>query len=140
MRLLASPSELTRILVFIWDASPDTLRLIAFAQSIATANQGTITLKYLISPNTSPEQQEELMLQLRQNLGFEFEDRQVMLNIEAIANTHPATVILETARNVDLMILNARDIHPGKGLILNDWATPIIQGINCSMILVSVPN
>jgi len=139
MRLLASPTHLTRILVFLWDTSPDTLRLIAFAQAIAAANQGNIAFKYLISPTLSPDQQEDRGLELRQYLAFEFPDRQPMLNVEAIANTHPTTLILETARNVDLILLNAKDIHPGKGLILNDWATPIIEGLNCSMILFFSP-
>ncbi|MDJ1168540.1 cation:proton antiporter [Roseofilum sp. BLCC_M154] len=139
MRLLAAPKLLSRILVFIWDISPHTLKLIAFAQSIATANQGNITLKYLISASTPPEKQGEFELQLRQHLVFGLEEEYHQIEIEAIVNTHPATVILETAHNFDLIILNAKDIHPGKGLILNDWATPIIQGLDCSMILFSNP-
>ncbi len=139
MRLLAAPSELTRILVVAWDTLPSTLRLVAFAQSIARANQGEVTVMYLFPPFSSPPRLEEFEAQL----GSQFSKGSyppVETKVRAIANTNTAGLILDTVQQFDLIVLNARDIHPAKGLIINDWATPIIQGLDCSMILFAAPD
>jgi hypothetical protein len=46
MRLLAQPSTLKSILVPLSDLSPQNLDLIAFAQLLATNNQGMLTCLY----------------------------------------------------------------------------------------------
>ncbi len=148
MRLVASPAALTRILVPVWDVLPHTRQLLAFAQSLAAANHGTTTILCLFPPSTPHSRQEEFRHQLAQHLPSDAEDVELSdaslessslarVKIKAIANTDLKTVILRTSQHFDVIVLNAMDIHPAKGLMISDWATPIIQGLDCSMVLFS---
>ncbi|MEB3209992.1 MAG: cation:proton antiporter [Leptolyngbyaceae bacterium] len=143
MRLLTSPSALTRILVPVWDILPHTLHLISFAQSLATANHGTVTVMYLVDPSTSENRQEDIRHHLSEQIGLSAkadtdpDHPLAQVKIKAIATSDIRTAILRTAQHADLVILNAMDVHPAKGLITSDWATSIIQKLNCSMVLFS---
>jgi nucleotide-binding universal stress UspA family protein len=146
MRLLASPSSLTRILVPVWDILPHTLHLISFAQSLATANHGTVTVMYLVDSSTSENRQEDVRHHLSEQIDLSAKaDRGpdhplAPFKIKAIATSDIRTAILRTAQHADLVVLNAKDVHPAKGLITSDWATFIIQKLNCSMVLFSPPD
>ncbi|MEB3358387.1 MAG: cation:proton antiporter [Synechococcales bacterium] len=142
MRLLASPQSLTRILVPVWDGLPHTRKLIAFAQSLATATHGTVTVLCLFPPSTSPLRQEEFRQQLTQQVHADMVDQKsqgptALVKVKAIANTDATTVILRTAQHFDLIVLDTMDVHPGRGFIADDWATSIIQKLDRSMVLFS---
>lgn len=149
MRLLASPSSLTHILVPIWDILPHTLGMIAFARALAIANQGSVTVLSLFSPSISQAKQDEYRHQLTQHFHCQEEESlekqnltpgKTVLKFKAIASPDFTTVILRTAQHFDLVVLNATDIHPTRGLLTHDSATPIIQHLNRSMVLFSSPN
>jgi Kef-type K+ transport system membrane component KefB/nucleotide-binding universal stress UspA family protein len=143
MRLLASPRSLTRILVPVWDILPHTLHLISFAQSLATANNGTVTVMYLVDSSTPEDRQETIRHHLSEQIALSIKADAVhdyplaQVKIKAIATSDIRTAILRTAQHADLVVLNAIDVHPAKGLITVDWATSIIQGLSCSMVLFS---
>ncbi|MEB3232848.1 MAG: cation:proton antiporter [Leptolyngbyaceae bacterium] len=142
-RLLASPSSLTRILVPVWDILPHTFNLIAFAQSLAAANHGVVTVLYLTDPSVPEDRQDEVRQQITQTVFppihamSETVHAPPQVRVKAIATSDIPTAILRTAQHVDLVLLHATDVHPAKGLITSDWATTIIQGLGCSMVLFS---
>jgi Kef-type K+ transport system membrane component KefB/nucleotide-binding universal stress UspA family protein len=143
MRLSTSPKSLTRILVPIWDVSPQTLQLIALAQRIATANQGKVTVLYHSSPSTASAEQEELPRELTQQLQANQQWGSTLsasVKIKAISNTDIATTVLRTAQHFDLIVLNATDVYPARGFIANDWGSSLLQSIDCSIVLFSAPN
>ena len=143
MRLSTSPKLLTRILVPIWDVSPQTLQLMALAQRIATANQGKVTILYHCSPSTDSAKQAELPLKLTQQLQTNQQWEPTLsasVKIKAISNTDIATTVLRTAQHFDLIVLNAANVHPARGFIATDWGSFLLQSINCSIVLFSMPN
>jgi len=132
MRLSTSPKSLTRILVPIWDVSPQTLQLIALAQRIATANQGKVTVLYHSSPSTASAKQAELPRELSQHLQANQQWEPTLsasVKIKAISSTDTTTV-LRTAQHFDLTVLNAADVHPARGSITHDWATSLLESSN----------
>lgn len=141
MRLLASPQSLTRILVPIWDCSPSTFQLITFVQTIAAANQAKLTLLCMVPASTDEAAIETLRQQLIAHTeanGQQLGPVEVgSVKIKTIANTDITATLLRTAQHFDLIVLNVVDIYPAKSLIADDWATPIIQKLECSMILFS---
>lgn len=138
LRLLTQPSSLQKILVPIWDLSPESLDLIAFAQFLAKSNQGIVTCLWMASPLTSPAKQAELKTELQDYIlkaeGIHF-NPSLELNIEVIPTSDYMGMISTMSLSFDLILVSALDFQPSTGLIISDWGTPILDHLNCSLLL-----
>jgi nucleotide-binding universal stress UspA family protein len=137
MRLLAQPSTLKRILVPLSDLSPQNLDLIAFAQLLATSNQGMVTCLYICPSATSIPRQQELKGELAEYILKAQPALVSEVNIEIIPNGDHLGIIVNMSQSFDLIFLNALDFQPTPGIIVSDWGTPLLSQINCSLALYS---
>ena len=140
MRLLAQPNTLKRILVSLSDLSPQNLALIAFAQLLATSNQGMITCLYICPSATSVLRQQELKGELAEYILKDQPSQSGLVsevNIEIIPNADHLGVIVNMSQFFDLIVLSALDFQPTPGIIISDWGAPLLSQINCSLALYS---
>ncbi|ELR99399.1 cation:proton antiporter [Gloeocapsa sp. PCC 73106] len=131
MRLLANPSSLKSILVPFGDLSLHSLDLIMFAQFLAKSNQGKVTCLWTCPLSTTPDKQAELKSELRDYIL----KADIRVNVEVIATNDQMTAILVMSRSFDLILLNALDFQPTAGIIVSDWGTPVLNQLDCSLVL-----
>lgn len=131
MRLLAQPSSLKRIVVPLWDLSHQSLDLIEFAQLLARSNQGTVTCLWTCPASTTPAKQAELKTEL-QDYTLKAD---LPVQIQVIPTSDQIEAIVTISKSFDLILLNAVEFQPTTGIIVSDWGTPILDQLNCSLVL-----
>jgi Kef-type K+ transport system membrane component KefB len=138
-RLLDSPANLRRILVPIENLTEQSLYALQFAEKIAIANQGHITLLHVCDRATSPNQRA-------------WTESQLTLLADKIKLTPPPTItiitdddlpltIVTTAHQHDLVVLRSsqRPLSAG-GLAVSDLIAQLTQQIPCSIVLLGQPS
>lgn len=137
MRLLDKPINLHRLLVPVRDISPAIVGIIRFAQLLANANEGSVTLLHVCDRKTSPEQiasfKEELMAVIEES-GF-----QAKCKIKIIAHDDVGKVITRASTAFDLVILRSFRRRTAGGLAVSDLTTELLKKLTCSLVLFGEP-
>ncbi|WP_036485133.1 cation:proton antiporter [Myxosarcina sp. GI1] len=137
-RLLDSPLKIQRILVPIENMSPEGLRPLRFAQNIAATPGKEITLLHVCSSGTSKERKAMLHERL-QKLATRFSP-ETTVDVKVTAQSYYVMAILNASKNQELVILRSQRRRIGAdGLALSATTKPLLQGLNCSVILLGEP-
>ena len=139
-RLTDSLENMKTILVPIETPSAMTLRVLRFAQVIATANQASITLLHVHSPRASEISRTRVKKQLEVLIG-QLPPASFSISVELLARDNVVSAIAKAARQYDLVILRSqRRRSSGNGLTVGDRTAPLIQKLSGSLILVGEPH
>ena len=138
-RLLESPTGIKSVLIPIENPSVMTLRVLRFAQVLATANQAEITLLHVHSPRASKLHQTRVQKQLEILL-----DRLPTVNrsmkIELLAKENVVAAIAKISSSYDLVILRSQRHRVGNAITVGENTTPLLQRLKGSVILVGEPH
>ena len=137
-RLLDSPAHFKHILLPIENPSPLTIRVLRFAQVLAAANQGKVTLLHGCSPFSSRRHRERLEKQL-QRLIDEMPLATCEIEVQLMMQDNWVGTIAAQSQNYDLVILRSQRRKVGSSLSLPASIQPLIERISGSLILVGEP-
>lgn len=138
-RLFESPARFKSILVPIENPSLLALRALRFAQVLAAANGGQITLLHVCSPRASQISQARLQKQL-ETLVDRLPAANCPIKIQLLACDNVIATIAKNARDYDLVILRSQRRRSGNGLTIGANTTPLLERLNGSVILVGEPH
>ncbi|MGP1386717.1 MAG: cation:proton antiporter domain-containing protein [Thainema sp.] len=138
-RLLESPTQFKSILVPIENPSMLALRALRFAQVLAAANEGQITLLHVCSPRASQIRKTRLQKQL-ETLVDRLPAANCPINIQLLACDNVVSTIAKNAQDHDLVILRSQRRRSGNGLTIGANTTPLLERLNGSVILVGEPH
>lgn len=138
-RLLDSPLSIQRILVPVENLTTPALRPARFASILASANQAQVTLLHVCSPRTSPTKiawtrsQLELMVSKVLPQGSPIE-------VQIKPHENVTQAILNASQSHDLVVLRSQSQRQGgNGLTLGEVATPLLQQLTCSIVMLGEP-
>jgi Kef-type K+ transport system membrane component KefB/nucleotide-binding universal stress UspA family protein len=136
-RLLASPSQLRRILVPIENLTEQSIDTLRFAQTIADSNRGQITILHVCDRGTSPSKQawiESQLTLLTQRISSRIPEIQVREG-DVVAE------ILSAAQISDLVVLRTsqRPLSAGGLPMSGDITSQIATQVACSMVMFGEP-
>jgi Kef-type K+ transport system membrane component KefB/nucleotide-binding universal stress UspA family protein len=138
-RLLQSPSEIRRILVPIELPNQAAWQSVRFAEILATANQAEVLLLHVSSPRTSPER----MAWLKAGLNNLTTHANVSIapKVETVSADDVAGTIARWSRSFDLVVLRTPRRRRGSfgDLTLGSMTVPIVQQVQCSVVMLSEP-
>ncbi len=137
-RLLASPTQLKNVLLPIENPSPQTIRVLRFAQVLAAANQGKVTLLHVCSTFSSSSYKAQLEDQL-QLLIDELPAANCQIDVKIVVQDGLVGAIAQSALDYDLVILRSQRRRVGSGLSLGTRTQPLIEKLTSSVILVGEP-
>lgn len=137
-RLLASPTQLKNVLLPIENPSPQTIRVLRFAQVLAAANQGKVTLLHVCSTFSSQSYKAHLENQL-QRLLRELPEANCQIDVQIVVQDGLVGAISQSALDYDLVILRSQRRRVGSGLSLGTSTQPLLEKITGSVILVGEP-
>lgn len=137
-RLLDAPENISSILVPTRDLTPSTLRIVSFAQALASASQARVVLLHVVLTNTPAEQIAQFEEDLRQILHET--GRTSAVDIKTIASNDIATAILQEAQECDLVLMRSIRRGTAGGLAVSDITTQVIQQLQTSIILFGEPH
>jgi Kef-type K+ transport system membrane component KefB/nucleotide-binding universal stress UspA family protein len=138
-RLLESPTHLKNILLPVETPSPTMLRVLRFAQVLASANQGQITLLHVCSPRVSNIRYTRLQKQL-DTLVESLPAAECTIETQLLKGDAPVETITKAACNYDLVILRSQRRRVGNGLSMGASTTPLLSKLKGSVILVGEPH
>lgn len=137
-RLLDDPTTVHQILVPVKSITPQSIRAVRFAQFFASANGSSITLLHVCDRRTPIEQAIEFESALS---GLLVQDGpQVGAEIKTMHGDNAAQVILDMAKNFDLVVLRSARRRTAGGLAVSDVTTQVIKELQCSMVLFGEPH
>ncbi|PZO60308.1 MAG: sodium:proton antiporter, partial [Phormidesmis priestleyi] len=137
-RLLASPTQLKNVLLPIENPSPQTIRVLRFAQVLAAANQGKVTLLHVCSTFSSQSYKAQLENQL-QILIRELPEANCRIEVQIVVQDGLVGAISQSALDYDLVILRSQRRRVGSGLSLGTSTQPLLEKLTGSVILVGEP-
>ncbi len=137
-RLLDEPDKIQSILVPVRDLTAATLRIVGFAQALATASQAEVTLLHVSLPGTPPEQKTQFESELSRVLAPD--SRPVCIEIQTVAESDIARAILQQATTRDLVLMRSIRRRTTGGLAVSDITTQVVQALPCSVILFGEPH
>jgi Kef-type K+ transport system membrane component KefB/nucleotide-binding universal stress UspA family protein len=133
-RLLNTPTTFKRILVPVESLTPETLRTIQFAQLLAAAtHQASVTLLHVCDRRVPPShiaQLEGQLLEIAANPAIQ---------IKTIVCDNIVRVIVQEAKDFDLVILHAVRQRTTAGLAVSDVSTQAIKELTGSTIILGEP-
>lgn len=136
-RLLKPPAELKNILLPIENPSPLTIRVMRFAQVLAAANRGRVTMIHICTPFSSEAHRNRRQKQL-EALVTELPPSDCTIEVQVIVRESVVATIVKAARNYDVVVLRSqRSASPG--FHLGSLAPPLVSRIQGSAILVGEP-
>jgi len=138
-RLLTSPSEIKTILIPIENPSVMTLRVLRFAQVLATTNSAKITLLHVCGPRTSEVRRARLKKQM-EVLIDRLPPASSSIEIEILARDNVVTAIAKAARQYDLVIVRSQRRRSSNGFTLGTQTTPLVRQLSGSLMLVGEPH
>jgi len=137
-RLVDSPLKIKRILVPVESTTSQGLRPVRFARSLAVTEEVEITLLHVCSFGTSKERKDNLHQQL-EKVGTRFFSG-TTVDVKVIAQNNFVRAILNASRTQELVILRSQRQRVGAdGLALSATTKPLLQNLNCSVILLGEP-
>ncbi len=137
-RLLASPTQLKNVLLPIENPSPQTIRVLRFAQVLAAANQGKVTLFHVCSTFSSQSYKTKLENQLQMLIG-ELPEANCRIDVQIVVQDGLVGAIAQSALDYDLVILRSQRRRVGSGLSLGTSTQPLLEKLTGSVILVGEP-
>jgi nucleotide-binding universal stress UspA family protein len=138
-RLLESPTTFKTILLPIENPSVDILRVLRFAQVLATVNQAKVTLLHVCSSRTSTIRQNRLRKQLDLILN-RLPAADWSIETQVLRSDIVITTILKVAHNYDLVILRSQCRRVGSGFTLGKSTSPLLNRLNGSVLLIGEPH
>lgn len=137
-RLLDSPMNLSRLLVPIENLTQQSISVLKFAQVLATANQGQITLLHVCDRNTSPNKMAWIRSQLSLLVGKITHKSDPIIHI--VPDDDVVKQIVHNSKSHDLVILRFSRRHTsGGGLAVSDITAQVTQQMTCSVIMLGEP-
>jgi len=136
-RLLTEPIDIHRILVPMKNVTPQAARTVRFAQIFADTHKASVTLLHVCdrhTPNDQVKALEDALAKLMAN------GPQISWTLQTLENDNPAEVILETARNYDLIVLRSMRRRTAGGLSVSDVTHQVIDEATCSLVLFGEPH
>lgn len=137
-RLLDSPLKIKRILVPIENLSPEGLLPLRLAQNLAATPGTEITLLHVCPTRTSKERKTRLHQQLEELTSW-FSD-QTTVDVRVMAESYYVMAILNASKDRELVILRSQRKRIGAdGLALSPTTKPLLESLDCSVILLGEP-
>jgi nucleotide-binding universal stress UspA family protein len=136
-RLLTEPIDIHRILVPMKNVTPQAARTVRFAQMFADTHKASVTLLHVGDRHTPDNQAKALKQSLSQIMAT---GPQVSWSLISLVSDDPASVILETAQNHDLIVLRSMRRRTAGGLAVSDVTHRVIDEATCSLVLFGEPH
>ncbi len=137
-RLLASHTTFKHILLPVENPSPLTIRVLRFAQVLAAANQGKVTVMHMCSPFTPERERKSLKGQL-QLLIDKLPAASCVIEVVLVVHDNVVTAISQSSHSHDLVILPSKRRRVGNGFSLGSHTQPLLDKLSGSVILVGEP-
>ena len=137
-RLLTSPTQFKRILLPIENPSPLTIRVLRFAQVLAAANRGRVTVLHVCDPFASESHRLRLQKQLEM-LVSSLPVGNCQLEVQVLVRESVVGTIAKAARSYELVILRSQRRRRASGLNLGRNTHPLLSRLTGSVILVGEP-
>lgn len=138
-RLLSSPAQFKNILLPVENPSPLTLRVLRFAQVLAAANQGKVTLLHVCSSFSSEIHRARLQKQL-DLLIAQLPAADCKIETALLVRDNLVGAIAKIAHRYDLVILRSQRRRVGGGLSIGTSTSPLLARLSQSVILVGEPH
>ncbi|MBE9140076.1 cation:proton antiporter [Nodosilinea sp. LEGE 07088] len=136
-RLLAEPIDIHRILVPMKTVTPQAVRTARFAQMFAATHGASVTLLHVCDRHTPDAQVQALEAALTKLMASGL---QIAWNLLTLTHDHPAEIILETARDHDLIVLRSMRRRTAGGLSVSNVTHQVIDEATCSLVLFGEPH
>lgn len=136
-RLLAEPIDIHRILVPMKAITPQAVRTARFAHLFADTHTASVTLLHIHDPYTPAATIDALKAELAKVMA---DGPPIPWNVETLAGSDPAEVILHTAQNYDLVVLRSMRRRTVGGLAVSDVTHRVIDEATCSLVLFGEPH
>jgi hypothetical protein len=130
---------LHRLLVPLENLTPNSIAALQFANTLATANQGHMTILHVYDRTTSPSKIAWIRAQL--TLLVEKVCPLTDLQIEIVPGDDVGRTIVEASQSCDLLVLRSsqRPSIAG-GLVISNISAQVTQQLACSLILLGQPH
>jgi Kef-type K+ transport system membrane component KefB/nucleotide-binding universal stress UspA family protein len=136
-RLLVEPIDINRILVPMKAVTPQAVRTARFAQIFASTHGAAVTLLHVGDRHTPDDQIQAIQAALTTLMAS---GPQITWNLLTLAHDKPAEIILETARDYDLIVLRSMRRRTAGGLAVSDVTHQVIDEATCSLVLFGEPH
>ncbi|MGF1517729.1 MAG: cation:proton antiporter [Nodosilinea sp.] len=136
-RLLSEPIDIHRILVPMKNVTAQAARTVRFAQIFADTHNASVTLLHVCDRHTPAGQVKPLEDALAKLMTT---GPQIIWTLQTLENDNPADVILEAARNHDLIVLRSMRRRTAGGLSVSDVTHQVIDEASCSLVLFGEPH
>lgn len=136
-RLLSEPIDIHRILVPMKNVTAQAARTVRFAQIFADTHKASVTLLHVCDRHTPSSQVKALEEALTKLMAT---GPQISWTLQIQENDNPADVILEAARDHDLIVLRSMRRRTAGGLSVSDVTHQVIDEASCSLVLFGEPH
>jgi Kef-type K+ transport system membrane component KefB/nucleotide-binding universal stress UspA family protein len=136
-RLLAEPMDIHRILVPMKNVTPQAVQTARFAQIFADTHGASVTLLHVCDRYTPETQIQALEAELTQMMAAGIP---IDWHLQTICHDDPASVILDTSRDFDMIVLRSMRRRTAGGLAVSDVTHRVIDGATCSLVLFGEPH
>jgi len=136
-RLLAEPTDIHKILVPMKNFTPQAVHTLRFAQIFADTHDASVTLLHVCDRYTPSEQIQSFETSLSKVMA---EGPQIAWDMRIVANDDPASIILETASEHDMIVLRSMRRRTAGGLAVSDVTHQVIAEATCSLLLFGEPH
>ena len=136
-RLLTEPIDIHRILVPMKTITTQAVRTVRFAQMFADTHNASVTLLHVCDRHTPADQVKALEAALTKMMTS---GPQISWKLITVENDAPADVILDTARDYDLIVLRSMRRRTAGGLAVSDVTHQVIDEATCSLVLFGEPH
>ncbi|BAU65161.1 putative Na+/H+ antiporter [Stanieria sp. NIES-3757] len=138
MRLVDQPINIHQILVPVKNLTPQTTRIIRFAQIFAEANSAAITLLRVCDRRTPKDDIESFETQLQQTLTYL--QPKIDVAVQTIRHNDVSKAIIEQANKYDMVILRSLRRRTVGGLAVSSVSETIMPRLNRSFVLFGEPD
>jgi Kef-type K+ transport system membrane component KefB/nucleotide-binding universal stress UspA family protein len=137
-RLLNSPSQIHRILVPIENLTPQAVRIVRFAEILASTNQAEVTLLHVCDRRTTPTRVAWMESQLALLVSKVSPNSRAVIQVEP--SDQVAGTIVNTAKSYDLVVLRSlrRRLSIGE-LAISDLTTDVVEQLTESVVILGEP-
>jgi Kef-type K+ transport system membrane component KefB/nucleotide-binding universal stress UspA family protein len=136
-RLLAEPTDIHHILVPMKNFTAQAVQTLRFAQIFADTHDASVTLLHVCDRYTPPEQIQTFETSLAKVMA---EGAQIAWDMRIVENDDPASIILETASEHDMIVLRSMRRRTAGGLAVSDVTHKVIAEATCSLLLFGEPH
>lgn len=138
-RLLRSPTELRHILVPVENLTPQALRKVKFAQTLAAASEASVTVLHITPRRTSPGRIAWMRSQLSLLIAKLALPNQLEIQIKPHDNIFQA--ILQASESYDLVVLGSvrRRTNASGGLVVGSVTAELVTALTCSLVMLGEP-